>query len=677
MHLPALLLALIGSTPAETPRLFRPFARPAVPAEAGARNPVDAFILARLRAKGLTLNRPAEPAALLRRLSFDLTGLPPDGPEPYERAVERLLATPAFGERWAQPWLDLVRFAESDGFNQDALRPDAWRYRDWVIRAFNADLPYRDFVRHQLAGDEAGGEEALTASGFLRLHTDEYNAAQLEQRRQEILDDVTETAGLAFLGLTFGCARCHDHKYDPISQKDYFRLQAFFAALVRRDVPLPSPEWDRWQEQTRAARAELDAMVAKKRKDEAAKGLERFNADIRRAFLLAPEKRTPFEEQIALLAGLQVRGYEDNAPLRLPAAQKKAYQDLEKKLPPRPHRPHIMAVADVAREAPPTHRLIGGDWRKPAAAVQPGFPASIGGTPEIKPTKDGTGRRTALADWLTKDDHPLTARVAVNRIWQQLTGQGIVATPSDFGAQGTPPTHPDLLDWLAKELIESGWSVKHVVRLIVMSDTYRQSSFIDPTAHAKALRVDRENTLLWAMRRRRLEGEAIRDAVLAVSGTLNRRPFGVSARPALPANAGRGGWAADARAEDRDRRSVYVLAKRNMRFPLFDAFDQPDLCQSCGRRLVTTTAPQALALLNGDLTREQAKAWAEGLAKESPSHALETAYTRAWGRQPDAEEMRLGLEYLASMRRKGLTQAEALARICHALFNTSEFSHID
>lgn len=378
----------------------------------------------------------------------------------------------------------------------------------------------------------------------------------------------------------------------------------------------------------------------------------------------------------------QLERYQSMAPAKLPAADKKKYEELEAKLTalgPRPSVESILMVTDVGPEAPPTRRLVGGDWRKPGAVIQPEFPHTLGGKPTIQPTEKTTGRRRALAEWLTADDHPLTARVVANRLWQQLTGQGIVATSSDFGEQGSPPTHPELLDWLAKEVVSHNWELKPIIRLIVLSAVYRQSSQLDPEnpVHERALREDKENNLLWTMRRRRLEGEAIRDAVLAVSGDLSRRMFGASAKPELPDSLGKSAWKPDAKAVDRDRRSVYVLAKRNLRFPLFEAFDQPDLCQSSAQRLTTTTAPQALTLLNGDITLRHARSWAEKLKGLSPSEAVERAYRAAWGRPGDAEEVQLGLGFLSAQRKRGLSETEALVRFVHALFNTNEFCYVD
>jgi hypothetical protein len=381
------------------------------------------------------------------------------------------------------------------------------------------------------------------------------------------------------------------------------------------------------------------------------------------------------------------------APARLPPAEKKRYQELERRLRPAPSPPVALAVTDVGPQAPPTHRLMGGDWRKPAAEVQPGFPAALGAgevDTRLGAGAASTGRRAALARWLTRADHPLTARVMVNRLWQHHFGAGIVPTASDFGAQGTPPTHPELLDWLAVELVESGWDLKHLHRLMVTSAAYRQDSAVDPrqALHARGLAVDRDNDLLWHARRRRLEGEAIRDALLAVSGELSPRLFGPAARPELPAAFGKAAWKPDADPRDRARRSVYVLAKRNLRYPLFDAFDYPDMHNSCSRRLSTTTAPQALLLLNSDLTLGRARRLALALRAghgEDPEKMAAAAYRVAWGRPASGEEVRLALAFLG--RQAGLYRAEgagdekarsqALFDFCHALFNTNEFVYVD
>ena len=693
---------------------FKPPRRPSPPAvrDAGRlANPIDAFILARLEARRLTLNKPANRAALLRRVTFDLTGLPPTvaeqesflndpSPDAYRKVVGRLLASPAYGERWAQHWLDLVRYAESDGFKADDHRPVAHRYRDYVIAALNADLPYDRFVRQQLAGDELEPDnpQALIATGLNRLWPDEYNAANLEQRWQEILDDVTDTTGSVFLGLTVGCARCHDHKFDPTSQTDYFSLQAFFAPMKPRDDLLAATPAERskylrdlatWERATQDIRAEMESLLAPRRTQLRKYTLGRFRVEIQQTVLTPPAKRTPYQQQIAALAEKQLDRAALDAPKRLPAAQKKRYEELERRLnvlkSSRPKAPAaVMAITDIGRSAPPTRRLQGGNWRRPREEVKPDFPSFLGKAEvdtHIRSDLDSTGRRAALARWLTRKDHPLTVRVIVNRLWQHHFGVGLVATASDFGAQGEPPTHPALLDWLAVELVESGWSLKHIHRLMVTSAVYCQSSAVDrhDPLHARALTADRDNKLLWHARRRRLEGEALRDVMLALSGGLSRRMSGPSARPTLPPGISKYAWKPDARPDDRNRRSVYVLAKRNMRYPLFDAFDLPDMHNSCSRRARTTTAPQALLLLNGDQARECARAWAAALTARHGSDldALAAdAYRSAWGRRASQEEVSFGVAFIRQASR-GRQPPDAVAEFCHALLNANETLYID
>jgi hypothetical protein len=719
----ALVFAEGTASADDTSPLFRPPRRPPVPAVkdgAWVANPIDGFVLARLESKGLTPGPRADKLRLLRRVSVDLTGLPPtveeqdafladESPGAYARVVDRLLASPRYGERWAQHWLDLVRYAETDGFKADDYRPEAHRYRDYVIRAFNADLPYDRFVRQQLAGDELEPDNpaALLATGFNRLWPDEYNAANLEQRRQEILDDQTDTTGLVFLGLTVGCARCHDHKFDPTTQKDYYRLQAFFAPMRPRD-DLPAADaaarkeyaerLAAWEAATKDTRAEMEQLIAARREKARQDALLKFRTEIKDAEKTPPEKRTPYQQLIARMAEKQMDAAGRAVVAKLPEEQKKRYQELEKVLAeaaPRPEPlPLAMAVTDVGREAPPTHRLLGGDWRRPREQLEPGFPTFLDRLTPDTSLPEGvvsTGRRAALARWLTRPDHPLTARVMVNRLWQNHFGMGIVASSNDFGAQGDAPTHPELLDWLAVEFVEGGWSLKHMHRLMVLSSTYCQDSHVDPDAQGVA--VDKENHLLWHARRRRLEGEAIRDAALALAGELNLRMFGPSARPKLPEKISSYAWKPDAKIEDQNRRSIYVFVKRNLRYPLFDAFDWPDLHSSCSRRVTTTTAPQALLLLNGEFTRERAeKIGGTLLARFGDDEAglVGHAYRTAWGRPATADELRLGVKFLKtqaeSIRDKGdaaaakepaTARAAAVVDFCHALLNTNEFLYVD
>lgn len=699
---------------------FRPPERPATPTIGKSDwliNPIDAFVLEKLTAAGLRPSPAGDKLTLLRRVSFDLTGLPPtpaeqaayladDGADAYERLVDRLLASPGFGERWAQHWLDLVRYAETDGFKADEHRPNAYKYRDFVIRAINEDMPYDRFLAWQLAGDELEPENplALIATGFIRLYPDEYNAGNLEQRRQEILDDVTGTTGLALLGMTMGCAQCHDHKFDEILQTDYFRLQAFFTPVVPRDDlvdALPS-DVDRhrqqvaaWEEATRELRAEIDTLLDPKRAELREYALGKFRSEIREAVALSSERRTPHQEQIARMALRQAQVKDADAAKKLPPEARQRYDELQKRLAEFDHLrppplPGVMGVGDVGREAPVTFLLAGGNWAKPSDEIAPGFPEFLGeGSAEIQSPVSGaasTGRRAALARWITRPDHPLTTRVIVNRLWQHHFGVGIVPTPNDFGIQGEPPTHRELLDWLAVQLVENGWSLKHLHRLMVTSATYRQSSRTDPADPnaVRAREVDPQNQLLWHARRRRLEGEAARDAMLQIAGQLNLRAYGPSARPELPEGISKNyAWRPDERVEDRCRRSIYVLAKRNLRYPLFEAFDLPDMHHSCPRRSVTTTAPQSLLLLNGELTLQAARELADKLRQSAAGDEaamIALAYRDAFGRPPQADEIEIAREFLhtqAGELQAQSSDSDALVDFCHALLNANEFLYVD
>jgi hypothetical protein len=707
---------------------YMPPVRPAVPnvgQGAWAVHPIDRFVLARLEQARLKPSAEAEKSALLRRVTFDLIGLPPTSAEmdafvtdesesAYLRVVDRLLASPRFGERWATHWLDLVRYAETEGFKADRLRPNAFRYRDYVIDSFNSDRPFDEFIRQQLAGDELEPDnpQALVATGFLRLYPDEDNAANIFQRRQEILDDVTDTTSLVFLGLTMGCAQCHDHKFDDILQTDYYRLQAFVVSMAERDdlpvvdaqaVAAYREKLARWEEATAPIRREIAAILQPLHEERTKFNLEKYEPAIVACYQKPASERTPYEEQIARMVQwrLDAALKEEEAIKKLAPDEQQKLAELNEKLAEfDPLKPAplttAMAVEDIGQEAPPTHLLAGGNWKRPQETLAPGFPEFLGATtPEeavladIHRREPTTGRRTQLAAWLTRPDHPLTARVIVNRLWQQHFGRGIVATPNDFGVQGERPTHSELLDWLAVELVDSGWSLKHMHRLMVTSATYRMTSLVDPDDPnaARAMKLDRENKLLWRANRRRLEGEAIRDAMLQMAGQLNLDMHGPSARPKLPAGvSARYAWEPDEEAAQRNRRSVYLLAKRNLRFPLFEAFDQPDLHQSCPRRAVTVTAPQSLAMLNSELTLELAQQWAERLLAErfvKTSDLVRMAYRAAYSREASEGEVELAERFLNEAMRDGNEeardepQAHDVADFCHALLNSNEFITVD
>jgi hypothetical protein len=604
---------------------FKPVKAAEVPLAKPGSNPIDAFIDAKLKEKGLSRNAGADRRTWLRRASLDLLGLPPT-PDEIEAflkdesadadgaAIDRMLSSPRYGERWARHWLDLARYAESEGFKADETRPNAWRYRDYVIKSFNDDKRYDRFVQEQIAGDEMWPEsaEAKVATGFNRHYPDESNARNLMQRRQEILNDITDTVGAVFTGLTYGCARCHDHKFDPILQSDYYRLQAFFAnaaaddniALADREA---MAEYNRklsiWEKKTKDIRAELEKIAEPKRREIIKDYVDKYPAEIQTALAKSAEDRSPFECQMVAKAELYLNPKShqylagDSAIVgKLKGEAKKRWDELNdqldefKSLHPGPM-PIGTGIVDLNDASPKTFLLKRGNWDAPKDEVQPGFLTLISAKPTdiVKPAAlKSTGRRTALAKLLTDPQNPLTARVMVNRIWHYHFGRGIVATPSDFGFKGERPSHPELLDWLASEFVENGWSVKNMHRLIMTSETYKQASI----SRAEAVAIDPDNKLLWRFPRHRLEGETIRDEALSVAGMLNDKMGGPSVMPDLPIGVTtRGGWKETADPTERNRRSIYVFVKRNMRFPLFEAFDMPDTHEPCARRDVTTTSP--------------------------------------------------------------------------------------
>jgi hypothetical protein len=667
---------------------------------------------------------------------LDLTGLPPQPdelddflndtrPDAYERVVERLLASPHYGERWAQHWLDVVRYAESNGYEVDAERPHAWGYRDYVVRSFNEDKPYDRFVSEQVAGDllESGSSalnaDRLIATGFNRcgpVHLVSGNVDR-EINRQEVLTEMTSGVGAAFLGLTVGCARCHDHKFDPISQADYYRLQSFFATTEPTDLNIASP-------QERAAyekrNAESNARLEPLRKKVAAleapyrarlTDAKRAKLDpiYRDALAVEAKKRTPEQKKLVEHVNTLLKVTWDELLEALPTAeraQRAAWRAeihaLEAQRPPLPV--HAWAIRDQEK-IPPTYVLHRGDPRRKGAVVQPAFPRVLRDT--LPFSHAGMLSRLDLARWLSSSVHPLTARVLVNRLWQHHFGRGLVATPNDFGFRGEPPTHPELLDWLACEFIAHRWSIKHMHRLMVLSSTYRQSSRVAATALAK--QVDPDNRLLWRMNRSRLEGEILRDSILAVAGTLNPKLGGPMIRvPLEPAvyelifteGEPDGLWPVTANSCEHTRRSIYLFAKRNVRLPLLEAFDRPDTLTSCAVRPVSTFAPQALVLLNGPFLQTQSKQFAARLLRDCSfdvDRQIDQAYRLALARPPRESELRTAREFLASQEKTIRDRlcahlkielpseiaatvdpaAAALADFCLAMLNRNEFIYVN
>jgi hypothetical protein len=694
---------------------FQPIKRPNAPTvrqRDWVRNTIDAFILAKLEAAGLSPAAEADRRTLIRRACFDLHGLPPTprqveqfvndtSPEAYERLIDRLLASPRYGERWARHWLDLVRYAESDGYNQDAERPHAWRYRDYVIRAFNDDKPYDRFIAEQVAGDEyfPGDHEALVATGFLRHGPYEFNQRDVPQQRMHILNDITDVAGHVFLGLTLRCARCHDHKFDPLLQQDYFRLQAFFTPLVARDdVPLASAaeiaahgqQLERWKAATREVREAIAKLEEPYRKIELKHKKEVFPRETQAIVDKPSGERTPWEEQIAAIASRQFYVTKEELLKHIKGEERKRWDELQKELAtfdalaPKPL-PMAMAASDVGPVAPPTFVPESGALDDPSSHVTPGFLTIVDPAPaQAAPSAHSTGRRKELACWLTTRGNPLVSRVMVNRLWHYHFRGGLVGTPNDFGRQGDKCTHPELLDWLAVEFMDRGWSLKHMHRLMMTSATYRQAS--PAPSSAQAAQLDPNNKLLWRMRGGRLEAEAIRDAILAVCGDLNLKSSGPSVYPELPdAMSARHGWAATKEAAERNRRAVFMFVKRNLVHPLLESFDMPDGHESCARRQVTTTAPQALILLNGDWALDRAAAFAGRLRRDCGDDRyaqIRRAYQLAYSRSATDGEVSTTVTFLERQAgligdSSGSTEFAALVDFCHAILNSNELIYVD
>ncbi len=624
-------------------------ATPAVPSfshasdNAWIRNPVDAFILRRLQQEGLKPSPQADRATLIRRVYFDLIGLPPSprevetfiadkSPDAWRKLIEKLLASPHYGERWAQHWLDVVRYAETDGFEYDTHRRDAWRYRDYVIRAFNHDKPYDRFVAEQLAGDEiapgpegsAERDDALIASGFNRLGPLRKNAGNQEvaSSRNEVLTEMTNAVGSALLGVTLGCARCHNHKFDPLRQSDYYRIQAYFAAAYDHDVVKATPgEQAAWKAKVEPIEQEMKQVSA------TMKSLQN-KTDV-----------ASLDQKEALMKKLEA--LQDQMPAPLPA---------------------LHSVANLPDKKSPIHLLARGDYTAKGARVgmRPLGVLLADGTPELP---EATAKpRTELARWIVAPENPLTARVMANRIWQYHFGRGIVATSNDFGRMGSRPTHPELLDYLANEFVSGGFSIKHLHRLILSSNTYQQASHppSDPALKSLAMTKDPENKLLWRFNRQRLAAEQIRDAILAVSGTLNPKQGGPSVM--VPIDQGLvatlykpSQWAPAKDPAEHARRGIYLIAKRNLRLPFMEVFDAPDLQASCTRRESSTHAPQALELMNGTFANEQAEALAKRLEAEAGPNLrkqIDLGYRLVAGRPARLKELQTALAFLKTQPKR-------------------------
>jgi hypothetical protein len=668
---------------------------PAVKQSAWVRTPIDAFILAKLESVELAPSPDTDRATFVRRATLDVLGVIPSpeevdaftkdrSPDAYEKLVDRLLASPQYGVRQARRWLDLARYADSTGFEGDQTRASMYRYRDYVVNAFNDDKPYDQFIKEQLAGDEIASDDqqALIATGFMAGFPDNRNSRDLVQRKYQITTDITDMMGEVFLGQTLECARCHDHKFDAISQKEYFQLQAFFAnAAEVTTIPVKEVgpvEQDyraaqaKWEEATKDVRAQQTALLDSVRADTVKYQKERYLTDSRESLFKPQDQWNALDRWVNHRWDNVTRGsnYEIDRYLRetsqlhqeqtgKPDTEKLALLEQVRKLDdelgkfnnlrPRQGSDTIAAMTELGSpDAPPTFVLFGGDHERPLEEAQPAFPAAFaaGAVPHIAPTTESSGRRTALAGWIASAENPLTARVFVNRVWAQYFGNGIVKSVSNFGTAGAEPTHPELLDYLASRFVESDWSVKSLHREILLSSVYRQSS----DHRAEMFAADPENGLLGVFPRRRLDAEQIRDSLLAAAGLLDTQLGGPSVFPPIPANLNAGNrWSTSKEAADFNRRSLYIFTRRSVTYPMLEAFDMSSSQQPHAARDVTTTPLQALTLYNSDIVFEWSKALAGRVIREAgtaETAQLDRLYEILFARKPDKVERSTLLSFL-------------------------------
>lgn len=667
---------------------------PAVENQAWPTNGIDRFILARLEDAGLEPNPAADKVALVRRVYYDLIGLPPTpaqidafvndpSPDAYERLIDELLASPHYGEKWGRHWLDLVRYAETNSFERDGKKPNAWRFRDYVIESFNEDKPYDRFIREQLAGDELADRDAETiiATGYYRLGLWDDEPADREQAYYDGLDDVVSTTSNVFLGMSMGCARCHDHRGDPILQADYYRMVAFF-----RNVTPYSNNRNTFSENsqrlisTPEELAKIEAELAGERKA-VEKSLAELEALVEATF-------TNPEKEDALAPAVRERLIRDKAKGVLSDEQSERYRQLQHKLRSLTNyeKDFALSVSEFGPDPRKTHLLIRGNAHAEGDEVQPGFPTVLDfDDPQIAKQPNGantTGRRLALANWIASEKNPLTARVMANRLWQFHFGRGIVPTSNDFGKLGEKPTHPELLDWLAAELVAGDWRIKRMHKLIMMSSAYRMSS----RAGEQGLAKDPANDLFWRFDMRRLTGEEVRDSILAVSGELNDKQFGPSVYPKIPKAVLAGqsrpgdGWGGSSR-EEASRRSIYVHVKRSLVLPILANFDLADTDASCAIRYSTTVPTQSLHMLNGDFINEQAAYFAERLRQEHPDDLaakVRRAVRLTAGREPSEQEVAADVQFIQQLAADtAVTEDRALFGYCLMMLNTNEFLYLD
>ncbi len=678
---------------------FQPIGQPVPPEvdhDAWLAAPLDAFIVKRLEAKHLAPSPPAAPADLVRRVYLDTIGLPPSpeivaeltsswSDDAYGRLVDRLLADPAFGDRWARNWLDVVRFAETNSFERDGVKPNAWKYRDWVIASINSDKPYDQFVREQIAGDELDQvtTESLTATGFYRLGIWDDEPADPLQARFDEYDDIVSTTGQAFLALTINCARCHDHKIDPISQQDYYSLVAFM-----RDVTSYGDRGNQTaNNQIEITGAELASEY--KRHNDRLRQLDKQLKKIEQDAIVkmpGPDQRATEGPEREKVLAEKLKNY-------LSEEERARYDELkgeqakhQKQLASLPPRQAVLGLARTEAKPPVTYVLRRGSPQNEGPAVTPAFPKLLGGgepqLPKLADDAKSAGRRRLLADWLTSKDNWLTSRVIVNRVWQHYFGRGITRSPNNFGLMGDRPTHPEVIDYLAQRLMQYDWSLKALHREILLSSTYRQSS----ANHAEGMAIDPDNQLFWRQSVRRLSAEQVRDAVLAVTGQLNEQQYGESffqtlSREVLASQSQPGnGWGQSSPA-DQARRSIYIRVKRSLPVPMLAAFDFPETDISCEARFLTTQPGQALGMLNSEWMQQQSVALHDRVAREAGDDVAAQA-ARALqlttGHAPaaaDVQELVALAERLQSKHH--FSEKRARQAMCLAALNINEFFYVN
>ncbi len=672
---------------------FQPLARPEVPADPDdtwSKSEIDRFVWKSFRDHQLAPSPQADKTTLIRRLYFDLIGIPPtpaeidafvadESPDAFDATVEKLLQDPRYGEHWARFWLDLVRYSESDGWNLDSHRPLIWQYRDYVINAFNKDMSYQQFVLDQLAGDESIEEhpDGLIAAGFMRLGVYEYNQRNARGQWNDIMNEMTDVAGDVFFGMSVSCARCHQHKFDPIPQADYFQLRSFFEPVCWRDDLVANTEAEQkefqekqaiWEKETAPIRAKIAKILEPYEKARWAHCVSLFPIEIQACFNMPRDERTSWQEQMAYLISRQYME-EGGGPYK-----KMTKEDIEKRdallkelaefdsIKPAPLR-KVMTVTDFDGLLSPT-RIPDSPSLPP---IKPGFLDVLNEIPELPSLVQGdakpgsTGNRTALAKWITHPKNPLTTRVIVNRIWQQHFGEGIVRTSNDFGRLGDSPSHPELLDWLTMEFIENGWTFKHLHRMMVRSAVWQQSA-VHPEGN-RQLAADPDEKLLWRARVRRLKAEQIRDAMLVASNELSATVGGASV------------------GEDKPRRSIYLTSFRNKNDTFLHGFDVANGLQSVAVRDNTTTPTQSLLLLNGKYARGRADAFGKRLLEQysDPTTAIIMAFRSTWGVPPSETELHEAQEFVklgAGEDSQGMDTTKFLD-FCHILFNSNQFLYLE